>query len=152
MMIPVPVYALLLATLFQVSPAPPGVEQLAWMAGSWKGDSGGAAVEEHWTAPSAGSMIGMNRTVFGGRKVSFEFLRIEARPDGVFYIASPGGRPPTPFKLKETSKEKVVFENPEHDFPQRVLYWRNGAELCARVEGKQKEKPAAEEWCWKPMR
>ncbi len=152
MLIPFPFYELLLASLFQVSPAPPGVDQLAWMAGSWRSDSGGAAVEEHWTAPSAGSMLGMNRTVFGGKKVSFEFLRIEARADGVFYLASPGGRPPTPFKLKQAQKEKVVFENTEHDFPQRILYWRNGAFLCARIEGTRRGQPAGEEWCWKPMR
>jgi hypothetical protein len=149
----IPVYELLMVTLLQVSPAPPpDVDQLAWMAGSWKSDSGRAVVEEHWTTPSAGSMVGMNRTVFGGKKVSFEFLRIEARPDGVFYLASPGGRPPTPFKLMETQKQKVVFENPEHDFPQRVLYWKNGEELCARIEGTRQGKTVGEGWCWKPMK
>jgi hypothetical protein len=138
----------------QAAPQPPaaGVESLAWMAGSWA--SGGAPVEteEHWTAPKAGSLLGMNRTTKGGKTVMFEFLRIEARPDGVFYLASPGGRPATPFKLKESQKEKAVFENPEHDFPQRILYWREGANLCARVEGTQKGKPAGEQWCWKPLR
>jgi len=140
--------------LLQASPQPkaPGVDQLAWMAGSWGSGPAGVETEEHWTAPKAGSLIGMNRTLKDRKTVAFEFLRIEARKDGVFYLASPGGRPATPFRMKEMSKEKVVFENPEHDFPQRILYWRNGANLCARVEGTQKGKPAGEEWCWKPLR
>ena len=132
-------------------PGTPGVETLAWMAGAWGSAAGAVETEEHWTAPKAGSLLGMNRTTKGGKTVMFEFLRIEARPDGVYYLASPGGRPPTPFKLKQSEKEKAVFENPEHDFPQRILYWKNGPSLCARIEGTQKGKPAGEEWCWKPL-
>jgi hypothetical protein len=145
--------ALLLVFLMLQPPEPgtPGVETLAWMAGSWGSAPGAAETEEHWTAPKAGSLLGMNRTTKGGRTEMFEFLRIEARPDGIYYLASPGGRPPTPFKLKESEKEKVVFENPEHDFPQRILYWKNGQSLCARIEGMQKGKPAGQEWCWKRL-
>lgn len=145
--------ALLLAFSMLQTPEPaPGVESLAWLAGSWGSASGATETEEHWTAPKAGSLLGMNRTTRGGKTVMFEFLRIEARPDGVYYLASPGGRPPTPFKLKEAVKEKVVFENPEHDFPQRILYWKSGSSLCARIEGTQKGKPAGQEWCWLPLR
>lgn len=146
--------AVLMPWLLQASPgnAAQTIGQLAWMTGSWKSSGSGAETEEHWTAPGAGSMIGMNRTVKGGKTVGFEFLRIEARADGIFYLASPGGAPPTPFKLKDASKEKAVFENPEHDFPQRILYWRDGANLCARIEGTQKGKAAGQEWCWKPLR
>jgi len=145
--------ALLLVFLMLQPPEPgtPGVETLAWMAGSWGSAPGAMETEEHWTAPKAGSLLGMNRTTKGGKTVMFEFLRIEARPDGIYYLASPGGRPPTPFKLKESDKEKVVFENPEHDFPQRILYWKNGQSLCARIEGTQKGKPAGQEWCWKRL-
>jgi hypothetical protein len=132
-------------------PAAPGVEGLAWMAGSWGSATGAVETEEHWTAPKAGSLLGMNRTTKDGKTVMFEFLRIEQRPDGVYYLASPGGRPPTPFKLKQAAKEKVVFENPEHDFPQRILYWKDGASLCARIEGTRQGKPAAQEWCWPPL-
>jgi hypothetical protein len=143
----------LMPLLLQASPQPPsGVDQLSWMAGSWGSGPEGVETEEHWTSARAGSLLGMNRTLKGDKTVAFEFLRIEARPDGIFYLASPGGRPATPFKLKETSKQKAVFENPEHDFPQRILYWRDGASLCARIEGTRNGKPGGQEWCWKPLR
>ena len=35
----------------------------------------------------------------GEKAIGFEFLRIEFRADGVFYVAQPGGRPKTEFKL-----------------------------------------------------
>lgn len=145
--------AVMAASLLQAAPAPaPSLDQLSWMTGSWTSGPGARETEEHWTAPKGGSMIGMSRTVKGDTMVEFEFLRIEARPDGIFYLASPGGRPATPFRLKESSKEKAVFENPEHDFPQRILYWRKEASLCARIEGTRNGKPAGQEWCFSPIR
>jgi hypothetical protein len=131
----------------------PRIEDLGWLAGAWAGSQGGVDVEEHWTAPRAGSMLGVNRTVKGDRTVAFEFLRIEADPSGLVYLASPQGRPATPFRLKELSGQRVVFENPEHDFPQRVLYWRDAEDsLHARIEGTRGGRTAAQEWVWRRLR
>jgi len=57
-------------------------------------------------------------------------------------------RPPFPISLKESSAERVVFENLEHDFPQRLIYWRESKKLCARVEGTIGGKSESEQWCW----
>ena len=126
------------------------VTSLAWMAGSWLGAAGGVEMEEHWLAPKGGAMLGLHRDVAGGRMVSFEFLRIERDAEGLVYLASPRGRPATPFRLIESTKGRVVFANPQHDFPQRILYWMGDDGLLhARIEGSQKGQPAAEEWAWK---
>jgi hypothetical protein len=129
------------------------VTSLAWMAGSWQGTAGGVEMEEHWLAPKGGAMLGMHRDVTGGRMVSFEFLRIEKDAEGLVYLASPQGRPVTPFRLIESKKGRAVFSNPQHDFPQRVLYWMGDDGLLhARIEGQQKGQPASEEWAWKRSR
>src|SRR6267154_6645243 len=73
--------------------------KLTWLAGDWQLANGTRVVEEHWTMPSANSLLGMSRTVRDGRTVAFEFVRIEQRDGGVFYVAQPGCRPPTDFKL-----------------------------------------------------
>ena len=39
-----------------------------------------------------------------------------------------------------------MFENAAHDFPQRVLYWRDGEALVARIEGTIAGKEKSEEW------
>ena len=108
----------------------------SWMSGAWRGESAGTRMEEHWTSPDGGVMLGMHRDVKRGGKFSFEFLRIEEKDGSLVYLAMPSGRPATPFPLKTITKDRVVFENPEHDFPQRIIYWRDGKRLCARVEGK----------------
>jgi len=133
---------------------------LAWMAGDWSGvDKQGARNEERWMEPAGGMMLAVHRDVAaggvegGGKAVSFEFLRIEATPDGIVYFASPRGKPPTPFRMVEAPAQNgpsVVFENPDHAFPRRILYWLGPAgELHAKIEGTLGGKPASEEWTWK---
>jgi uncharacterized protein DUF6265 len=125
------------------------LDDLAWMAGSWASDEGGKRSEEHWTSPAGRMMLGVHRDVEGG-KAAFEFLRIEESSGQVTYLASPQGREATPFKLVESSARRAVFANPEHDFPQRILYWREGESLCAAVEGPIDGKTVSERWCWAP--
>ena len=80
--------------------------------------------------------------------MSFEFLRIEKTAAGIAYIAQPQGRPPTSFPLVESSANRVVFENKTHDFPQRIIYWRERDSLHARVEGPKNGREQAMEWTW----
>ena len=130
----------------------PAIEELAWLEGHWEGESGGLAMEERWTSVKGGALLGVHRDVKGDRMVSFEFLRIEAVPEGVVYFASPRSRPPVPFKLVESGAHRAVFENKQHDFPQRILYWLDAeGALHARIEGPQGGKTASEEWVWRKV-
>ncbi len=122
---------------------------LSWMAGSWATNDGGKVSEEHWTKPAGGLMLGVHRDI-GGAKTAFEFLRIEESSGKITYLASPQGQPATPFELVESAAQRAVFANPEHDFPQRILYWREGASLCAAVEGPMNGETVSERWCWQP--
>ncbi|MEO8586308.1 MAG: DUF6265 family protein [Acidobacteriota bacterium] len=125
------------------------IASLAWLSGAWGGDDAGMFNEETWLPPKAGSMLAVHRDVKGGKTVGFEFLRIEERDGSLVYIASPEGKPPTPFKLVESGAKRAVFENETHDFPRRVLYFREGETLHARIEGTRGGKPAAKEWTWR---
>lgn len=127
--------------------APPKVADLAFLSGSWETEQGNARVDEQWTCPGPGAMFGMGRTVTKEKTLFFEFLRIEERPDGVFYVAQPKGRPPTDFRLVEHDAGSVVFENLAHDFPKRVRYAKGPADtLVARVEGDASSTEKAEEY------
>jgi Domain of unknown function (DUF6265) len=110
---------------------------ISWMAGDWQTAPGGRRqIEEHWTQVAGGSMMGMSRTVAGEKTVEFEFLRIEQRADGIYYVAHPKARcPGTDFKLTRASATEAVFENPQHDFPKRIIY-RKGADdsLTATID------------------
>lgn len=87
--------------------------------------------------PDGGTMLGMSRTVAQGKTREFEFLQI--RPDDhgdQHYIALPSGQKETWFKLVKLENKRAVFENPGHDFPQRIIYQlRADGSLLARIQG-----------------
>jgi hypothetical protein len=123
------------------------LSDLSWLAGHWTGTAGRAEVEESWLPPKGGGMLGVSRTVAGNRMIAFEFLRIEQRRDGVYYLAQPAGRPATEFKLTESSNRAVVFENPAHDHPKIIRYWmENGNTLVAVAEGEENGKHRLQEF------
>ncbi|MCM3875041.1 MAG: DUF6265 family protein, partial [Thermoanaerobaculia bacterium] len=125
------------------------ITSLSWLAGAWGGDDAGMRNEELWIPPKAGSMLAVHRDVKNGKTVGFEFLRIEQRGDSLVYLASPGGKPATPFPLAAIDATSVVFES-ALEFPRRVSYRKNpDGTLSARIEGMRNGKPAAKEWIWK---
>lgn len=142
--------SLLLLLLFATADAPPlkptKVEALAWLTGQWSATIDGVETEEIWSSPAGGVMIGMHRDV-RAKRTDFEFFRIAETEEGLVYYAQPSGRPPTPFKLTQADPHYVIFSNPEHDFPKRIFYSRDGDTLCASVDGG--EGTDQEKWCWK---
>ena len=126
---------------------------LSWISGDWQTAPGGRAqIDEHWTIPAGGLMMGLSRTVAGGRTLEFEYLRLEQRPEGIFYVAHPKARcPGTDFKLTRLAANEAVFENPAHDFPKRIIY-RKTAEgsLVASVDGGEGTK--AQTFTYLPMK
>lgn len=127
------------------------IGRLSWIAGSWTMEKGPIRVEELWTAPRAGTMMGVGRTMRGEKTVFYEFLRIEATPEGITYFGAPRGRnPATPFKMVEMTDDRVVFENPQHDYPTRITYWKEpDGGLGAKVEGKRNGHETSESWTFK---
>jgi hypothetical protein len=121
------------------------IDSLVWMCGSW-GDP--AESIESWMAPVDGLMLGVNRTVRAGKMPFFEFLRIEQRPEGIVFVASPLGLTGTDFHLKELAPERVGFENPQHDFPQRITYWLEGDSLVAEASAGEGEQRQVQSFRW----
>lgn len=111
---------------------------LGWLAGCWERRSGEQVVEEQWMAPRAGMLLGVGRTTRGDSIVEHEFVRIYEAGDTLVYAARPSGQEPAEFRAAPPHRaaDAVTFENAAHDFPQRVMYRRVGADsLVARIEG-----------------
>lgn len=121
-----------------------------FMTGDWCAVSGDSRFEERWTDAGGGRMYALARSFKGERLTGFEFLRIEPTEAGYAYVAQPGGRPPTAFKLTEHSDQRVVFTNPEHDFPQRIEYYSDAGGLHALVSGPPKPGEAPQRFDFRP--
>ena len=136
-----------LAALVAVN-SPANVTSLAWLSGAWsqKGKEGRWA-EEYWTPPRGHIMIGAGLTGRDKSTRSFEHMRIVVDQQGrtVFY-GMPGGALAVAFPMVRQEPQLVVFENPAHDYPQRISYRLNGKRLIAttsKIDGS-----GAESWTY----
>lgn len=131
--------------------AAPSTPDLSWLQGNWVQRMADGSVEERWVGPVGQTLVAVNLTSHGGR-ARFEYLRIAPGNDGILtYFAQPGGNAPAvEFKLAEAGRERLTFENPAHDFPRRIIYWRDGDRLRARIEGSIEGREAAQEWAFEP--
>ena len=118
------------------------VDRVAWLQGCWRSTRGEATIEEQWMSPRGGTMLGMGRTVRGSKTLEYELVLIMEQEGRLAYEAHPSGQPSATFLAATASDTSVVFENPTHDFPQRVGYTRNGVDtLDAWIEGQANGKP-----------
>lgn len=107
-----------------VTVAPATISALSWLAGDWVGVLGTSDVEERWTAPAGGTMIGTSRTTRsnGASFSAFEFLCVTQRAGGLVYTAMPNGSGTTDFLATKVEADSITFENPDHDFPKVIRY------------------------------
>lgn len=128
---------LLTLALLTLPAAGQDLASLSWLSGCWAAEGGEPGSVEHWLPPAGGTMLGLSRTVSKGKTVEHEFLQIRANAEGrLIYIALPSGQKETTFTLSGAAEGTVTFENPQHDFPQRVSYrLLPGHRLAARIEG-----------------
>ena len=123
------------------------IDRVAWMQGCWQLTSGDRVVDEHWTSPRGGIMLGSGRTVRAGKLVEHEFVLLAERDGRLAYEAHPSGQAPTTFMSREIDATSVVFEDPAHDFPQRVGYRQVARDrIVGWIEGTLAGKPRRQEF------
>jgi hypothetical protein len=128
------------------------LQELHWLVGQWKGQVGKNTYYESWKPTNHGTLEGSASMVNPQGKTTFtEVLRIDKIGSHVVYIAAVKKNHPVLFTLTENSDENNkptwVFENKEHDFPQRITYTRKARDsMVARVEGVYKGKKEQQEF------
>ena len=118
---------------------------LAWLEGCWRGSVNQREYREQWMPLRGNLMVGVSQTVADGKTQDYEFLRIEPRTDGVYYVATSPGKPETAFRFVDETVDRTrdrndhifTFSNAALEFPQKIVY-RRASEgwLYASVEGK----------------
>ena len=112
-----------------------GVEQVAWLAGCWQYVKGDRTVEEQWMAPRGHTMISTGRTTQGDTLAEYELVLIREHNGQLAYESHPSGQGSAVFLSRTVGENEIVFENLQHDFPQRIGYRRDGDSLHAWIEG-----------------
>jgi len=141
--------ALILTAALTAAPQADLRPDLGWMSGYWLSCEGGREVAETWSVPRLNLMAGTSITLRNGQ-VGWELSRIAPTEPGadapLAYFAHPEGQALTVFPVIESAPNRVVFQQSAHDFPQRVIYERDGDVLNARIEGEIEGQARAIRW------
>ena len=123
------------------------IEKLAWLAGCWASDDAEPGSGERWLLIGE-VLIGVSRTIREGKPAEVEHMEIGHLADGkLAFVAHPSGQRAVTFVLRRIRDGEVVFENREHDYPQRIVYALDGdSKLRARIEGTQADAPRVVEF------
>jgi Domain of unknown function (DUF6265) len=106
----------------------------AWMTGAWERIDGEKWADEFWTPPKAGIMIGASRSGNGEKLLFWEHMRVVREDEGkLAFWAIAADQRPVRFGAVRAGESEIVFENPAHDYPQRIRYWREDRKLNAQI-------------------
>lgn len=140
---------MLAAMMLGAAPLAQAADLPEWLTGEWQQERGDRWTEELWSLPRGGVMIGMGRNGRGESLQSWEVMRIVRAADGSLALhTAPEGGKETVFPLLEQGVREISFANPDHDYPQRIRYWREGRLLMA--ETAMMDGSNAQNWTYAP--
>ncbi len=122
--------ALALAT-FAAPPAPAapaeaakGIAALAWLEGQWQSTDG--KWEACYSSPLGGEIVSATKKIEDGKVTLFDFERFREVEGAVVLTPFPHGKASVDFKERASTPPPggkiAIFDNPDHDFPQRIRY------------------------------
>jgi hypothetical protein len=122
------------------------IEKANWLIGDWQKQSEKGILTETWRKLDDSTFIGQSYFVAGSDTLSSEIIRLEQRNGRLLYIPTVQGQnegKAIVFTQTSLTDSTVGFENPQHDFPQKIAYLRIAgdslvAEISALLDGKNK--------------
>lgn len=101
------------------------IEKAHWLIGKWQQRSAKGILTEAWYKPDDSTMVGISFFMAGSDTLSLENIRMEQRNGMLTYIPivrDQNNGQAVYFALANITDSALVFENPEHDFPQKISY------------------------------
>ena len=122
--------------IFMMQAGPTVAQNFDWLIGQWHYPAGDHLFSEKWEKNSAGMLKGEGYLIKDGDTIFTEKLSIVQLSGISYYIAAPQGQAPVKFILTSDNEDKYIFENPQHDFPQKIEYRRTSdSTVIATVSG-----------------
>ncbi|MEM9599029.1 MAG: DUF6265 family protein [Acidobacteriota bacterium] len=119
------------------------IADFAWLAGDWHGEMNDSVIEETWSAPGGGTMMGMFRWLTDDGVRLYEFLALETAGDSVelrLRHFSPGFEAweekdaPMVFRCVESEGQKAVFHMKTDEEDTRLTFERNDGQLTVTLD------------------
>ncbi|MEL1245086.1 DUF6265 family protein [Flavobacterium sp. DGU11] len=131
----------------------PQLEKASWLVGNWGNTTPEGILSESWEKENDSVYKGQSFFVIGKDTVFAEYIDLAETNGKLTYIVSVKGQnneAPVPFEVTSATENQMVFENPKHDYPNKITYNKiNNDSLVAEISGIQKGKPAMETFAMK---
>jgi hypothetical protein len=101
------------------------IRDLHWLAGWWQQVTPEGTIFEKWERNEDGSMTGSGGFIKGTDTMVSETIALQVVDNVVQYIPTvkdQNNGAPVPFKLTYAAADSFLFENPGHDFPDKITY------------------------------
>ena len=116
------------------------LQQAKFLLGAWKGPVGKGISIESWYKQDDSTFAGSGLFIKAGKTMSEETIELTQKGDDVYYIPTVKGQngdKPVTFKMTAVTDNTLIFENPQHDFPQIIKYTLYGTDsLVAEISDK----------------
>ncbi|MBL0913880.1 MAG: hypothetical protein IBJ09_16055 [Bacteroidia bacterium] len=101
------------------------LQQASWLLGSWQSVMPEGTIVEEWKTLND-SVFSARSFFVSGKDTSFgETITLEQKGKELYYIPvvkDQNEGKPVPFRLSSPAGAELAFENPGHDFPQKIVY------------------------------
>lgn len=122
------------------------IEKASWLIGSWHNTSPEVSSTEVWEKKNDSTLTGISFAIVGNDTVSYETVSLEQKGKATYYIPTvkeQNNAESVKFTLTSSTINKMVFENPTHDFPTKITYNKITndsmiAEISGKIEGKER--------------
>ena len=126
------------------------IEKANWLIGEWGSTSKEGVLSETWKKLNDSTLACQTYFTVGKDTVFAESVVLEQKGDSLFYvptIKNQNGGKPVSFALTASSDQQMVFENPKHDFPQKIIYNKVTPDsLVAEISGMKNGKENKESY------
>jgi hypothetical protein len=118
------------------------LEKAEWFLGQWENVTEAFVAKEIWTPKNDSMFFAESFITIAKDTVFYEKVDLIERNDSLFYIVSvreQNQEKPVSFYLTKATDNQMVFENPKHDFPNKIVYDKiNPDSIVASIHGSKK--------------
>jgi hypothetical protein len=124
-----------------------------WLLGKWENKSDEGNLLEIWKKVNDSLFIGESYFIKGKDTLHFENIQLKQQGEELFYTTTIRGQnndKPVTFKQNVEIITQLVFENPQHDYPRKIVYKPFAKDhLLIEISGIQQEKLSAARYSMK---
>lgn len=127
-----------------------------WLLGKWESNSTDGFLQETWKKVNDSTFQATSYYIKEEDTLHFETITLQQKGEELTYSAAVKGQnedKPVAFKLTSSIEKQLVFENPKHDYPQKISYTQiSPYSLVAKISGIQQAKSSSEQFTMKKIK